>query len=44
MVGSFLTFIKTDSIMFNLSHDRDDEAFELIEKVYHSSEDKQAIL
>ncbi len=44
MLGSFFAFIKTDSIMFNLSHDRDEEAFELIEKVYHESEDRRAIL
>lgn len=44
MLMSFYSFIKQDPIMFCLSQDRDDDAMELIEKVYHDSEDKSKIL
>jgi len=44
MISAFLLFIKQDSIMFCISKDDDESAMGLIEKVYHSSEDRKAIL
>jgi len=47
MLTVFFLFIRTDSIMFNLSKkddEHDGEALKLIERVYDSSEDRQEIL
>ena len=44
MLAGFLLFVRSDSIMFCLSKDRDEEAMIAIEKVYHESEDKGGIL
>ena len=44
MILNFMLFIKTDPIMFNISHDRDDEALELIDRVYDKTEDRHVIL
>jgi len=44
MLVSFLYFIRCEPIMFSLSHGDEDHAFELIDKVYCDSEDKQQIL
>ena len=35
MLLIFVTLIKTDSLMFNLSNDNDEEALILIDKLYH---------
>jgi|TARA_B110001450_G_C17178487_1_gene302381 hypothetical protein len=37
-------FINQDPIMFSLSQDNDKEALEIIDKVYHHSENRQDIL
>ena len=34
MLSSYLLFVKEDSIMFNLSEEREEEASRLIAKVY----------
>jgi uncharacterized BrkB/YihY/UPF0761 family membrane protein len=34
MIFSFIVFIQEDSIMFNISHNRDEQALKLINKVY----------
>ena len=44
MLSSFALFIKEDSIMYNLSLDRDDEALALIDKIYQKSESRKDIL
>jgi len=44
MLFNFTLFIKEDSIMFNLSQDKDQEALVLIDKIYHKDEDRQWIL
>lgn len=44
MLFVFVFFIKGESIMSSLRQKNDDEAMILIEKVYHSSENYQAIL
>ena len=44
MLINFALFIQEDSIMFNLSENRDDDAIKLIKKVYSSEEDPQEIL
>ena len=44
MLAGFLLFVRSDSIMFCLSKDKDEEAIAAIEKVYHDSEDKGRIL
>lgn len=44
MLSVFAVFIKTDSIMFNLSVKDEEEALKLIDRVYHKSEDRMEIL
>ena len=44
MLVSFTIFIRGDPIMFSISENRDEEALELIEKVYDSSENSYEIL
>lgn len=44
MLINFALFIQEDSIMFNLSENRDDDAIKLIKKVYSPEEDPQEIL
>ena len=44
MLFSMFTFIKDDSIMFNLSKDDDESALRLIDKIYDKSEDRNEIL
>ena len=44
MLSSFLFFINDDSIMYNLSLDREEEALRLIKKIYHPSENHEEIL
>lgn len=44
MLFNFLVFIRAESIMYSLRQGNDAEALILIKKVYHSSEDPQAIL
>jgi hypothetical protein len=44
MVASFMILIKHEPIMYCLSQDREDEAMQLIHKIYHHSEDKAKIL
>ena len=44
MLTSFLLFVRSDSIMYNLSVDKEEEAMVLIKKIYHKDEDYNAIL
>jgi hypothetical protein len=44
MLLSFLILIKEDSIMYNISKGKYQEALNLIDKVYHPSEDREQIL
>ena len=37
-------FIKEDSIMFNLSQNKDEKALRLIDKLYDKTQDRQLIL
>ena len=39
MIINFNVFIQEDSIMYNLSENKDDNALKLIKKVYSSEED-----
>jgi hypothetical protein len=34
-------FINQDPIMFSLSQDKDEDALEVIDKIYHPSEDRK---
>ena len=44
MLMNMTCFIKEDSIMFNLSQNKEAEAMRLIDKLYDKSEDRQEIL
>ena len=44
MLVSFKLFVQEDSIMYNLSHDRDEEAMVMIDKIYDESENREEIL
>ena len=44
MLVMFHTFIRVDSIMYNLTQEDESQALVLINKVYHPSEDRDDIL
>lgn len=44
MLFSFFTFVKTDSILFCLRNGDEEQALQLIDKVYHADEDRNDIL
>ena len=44
MILSVVFYIKSDPIMYNVSRNNYNEALELIDKVYHPSEDRNLIL
>ena len=44
MLISYIININEDSVMFNLSIDKDEDAMKLIKKIYHKDEDYNLIL